>query len=436
MKARIITLSILISLLSFSLNQNIKVTTIEPAADIAVAVAEPISIATKGIDYFSIKPFDYNTYKPTCKGTCVSIARDFPYSDYFTSAGNWFATHGTPSTRPLTGAHMWAMDGNSEGVGFKYLFKKGYQYCMEEVFHTRTIDGSSPNGSSFLNVQLFPSTPSSSTFTPPAGGFSLASYPYTSLPLYGYSVQTQNFSPTTNYNSATFWPSNSFFPGVIATLSNVILCEDCLTVEFKVYIICSRVFFIPILTVPSGTTIDGFIWDFGDGTQSNLKYDIHFYANSGTYTVTLTVIGKGANGECCTRRQTYQINIKKCDACEEIKYNTIKKTNIGSINKYEPYINVNPLFTYNWNFSDSTSYITREVMKDISIPISLVKLTIYYSDGERCCSATSYYREFIGQQKDVTALDTTITDANLSDAVNSLKSQPDVQELSTAPAGN
>ena len=56
MKARIITLSILISLLSFSLNQNIKVTTIEPAADIAVAVAEPISIATKGFDYFSIKP--------------------------------------------------------------------------------------------------------------------------------------------------------------------------------------------------------------------------------------------------------------------------------------------------------------------------------------------------------------------------------------------
>ena len=431
MKAKTITLSILISILTFSLNQNIKVSTIEPAP-VNVAVAEPISIINKGIDYFDIKPFDYMTYKPRCKGTCVSIARDFPYSDYFTSAGNWFATHGTPSTRPLTGAHMWAMDGNSEGVGFKYQFKKGYQYCMEEVFHTRTMDGSSANGSTFLNVQLFPNTPTSPTFTPPAGGFSLASYPF---PSFGYSVQTQNFSPTTTYNSAAFWPSNTFFPGVIATISNVIICEDCLTVEFKVYIICSRVFFIPIVNAPSSTTIEGFIWDFGDGSQSNLKYDIHFYANSGTYTVTLTVIGKGANGECCTRRQTYQINIKKCDACEEIKYNTIKKTNLGSINKYEPYINANPLFTYTWNFSDLTTYNTRDVLKDVSIPISLVKLTIYYSDGERCCSATSYYKEFIGA-KDVTSLNTSITDDNVNEAIVSVKSQPDVQEFSTAPAGN
>lgn len=431
MKAKTITLSILISILTFSLNQNIKVSTIEPAP-VNVAVAEPISIINKGFDYFDIKPFDYMTYKPRCKGTCVSIARDFPYSDYFTSAGNWFATHGTPSTRPLTGAHMWAMDGNSEGVGFKYQFKKGYQYCMEEVFHTRTMDGSSANGSTFLNVQLFPNTPTSPTFTPPAGGFSLASYPF---PGFGYSVQTQNFSPTTTYNSATFWPSNTFFPGVIATISNVIICEDCLTVEFKVYIICSRVFFIPIVNAPSSTTIEGFIWDFGDGSQSNLKYDIHFYANSGTYTVTLTVIGKGANGECCTRRQTYQINIKKCDACEEIKYNTIKKTNLGSINKYEPYINANPLFTYLWNFSDSTTYNTRDVLKDVSIPISLVKLTIYYSDGERCCSATSYYKEFIGP-KDLTSLNTSITDDNVNEAVVSVESQPDVQKFSTAPAGN
>lgn len=46
-------------------------------------------------------------------------------------------------------------------------------------------------------------------------------------------------------------------------------------------------------TVDPGTSIQSYIWDFGDGSgssTSSLPEDSHYYNNPGTYTITLTVV--------------------------------------------------------------------------------------------------------------------------------------------------
>jgi PKD repeat protein len=41
--------------------------------------------------------------------------------------------------------------------------------------------------------------------------------------------------------------------------------------------------------VPSYPAIDTWLWDFGDGTNSNIQNPTHLYLNAGNYHVTLTV---------------------------------------------------------------------------------------------------------------------------------------------------
>ncbi|MCB0527128.1 MAG: PKD domain-containing protein, partial [Saprospiraceae bacterium] len=48
----------------------------------------------------------------------------------------------------------------------------------------------------------------------------------------------------------------------------------------------------------------GYVWDFGDNSNSNLANPTHTYANDGTYTVTLT-----ATGPCGTATFTQNVVI-------------------------------------------------------------------------------------------------------------------------------
>lgn len=63
-------------------------------------------------------------------------------------------------------------------------------------------------------------------------------------------------------------------------------------------------------TIGSATSILAVLWDFGDGNTSTAWTPFHYYNSTGTYVITLTVIGVGANGECCSEKITKKIDIK------------------------------------------------------------------------------------------------------------------------------
>jgi gliding motility-associated-like protein len=60
-------------------------------------------------------------------------------------------------------------------------------------------------------------------------------------------------------------------------------------------------------SLPSGTILDSFLWDFGDGTTSTLENPTHTYANPGTYNVTFTI----SNALGCSDNVTYPVTVYK-----------------------------------------------------------------------------------------------------------------------------
>lgn len=84
---------------------------------------------------------------------------------------------------------------------------------------------------------------------------------------------------------------------------NICLNEPCesLKITFKYKEVCGSVNFYPyVFGVASGFNIVGYLWDFGDGSTSNVPFPNHVYANSGSYLVTLTVYTSNPKtGECC-----------------------------------------------------------------------------------------------------------------------------------------
>lgn len=69
--------------------------------------------------------------------------------------------------------------------------------------------------------------------------------------------------------------------------------------------VCQQVetHFAPDSTAMNTSSIVNWLWDFGDGVTSNLKYSTHIYSQTGTYQVTLTV----TNASGCTASKTHSV---------------------------------------------------------------------------------------------------------------------------------
>ncbi len=57
--------------------------------------------------------------------------------------------------------------------------------------------------------------------------------------------------------------------------------------------------------VPSGTTLNNFLWNFGDGTTSNIENPTHTYSTPGTYSVTFTI----SNALGCISTKTTSVTV-------------------------------------------------------------------------------------------------------------------------------
>ena len=69
--------------------------------------------------------------------------------------------------------------------------------------------------------------------------------------------------------------------------------------------------------IGGGTTVIGYLWNFGDGTSSTDENPYHVYKLGGNYTVTFTVYGKDHDGNCCSETITEPNHVDRdCEKTE------------------------------------------------------------------------------------------------------------------------
>jgi PKD repeat protein len=78
--------------------------------------------------------------------------------------------------------------------------------------------------------------------------------------------------------------------------------------KFRYYISWDRPFTIKFQSAPNplGTT---YLWDFGDGSTSNVAHPGHQFPDTGLYTICLTVTATYSNGTVCTNKSCMKIYI-------------------------------------------------------------------------------------------------------------------------------
>lgn len=111
-----------------------------------------------------------------------------------------------------------------------------------------------------------------------------------------------NFNTNFTAGNVWFYPFSDNQTVVTQRITGVTIClkDPCkqLQVAFKYQQKCQSFNFFPIVSGLSGIII-GYVWDFGDGTFSNLPNPNHYYATPGVYVVTLLVYTKTPDGKCC-----------------------------------------------------------------------------------------------------------------------------------------
>lgn len=282
-------------------------------------------------------------------------------------------------------------------MNLMYSFNKNKTYCVDTLFYFFSTTPVSPISTMNMVLNTVKVTGSYNTGDPvpavPPSGVTIMNAPMNSLALNTYYYIPQTFTATDNFIYLWYYPWSKSNDVVTMKITQVNICEIDPCKQIKVYFRpykknCSFYFYPYIYGLTAGTTIAGYIWDFGDGTTSNDPYPNHFYSFGGGYTVTLTVYIKTKEG-CCIKKFSIEMKVKNCDPCEILlEFWWVKRTLIGSSMKYEPTFPDNPYYIYSWTFSDMTTYNTREVWKTNYIGLS-GSLTVFYAGNEeQCCEKT------------------------------------------------
>lgn len=154
-----------------------------------------------------------------------------------------------------------------------------------------------------------------------------------------------------------------------------------------------KVTFTNLSQAATGTTILGYCWDFGDGGTSTDVNPCHFYDNSGTYYVCLTVFGIDEEGRCCTDTYCEKVEVE-CDP-GDCKID-IYSINLGINNQnctllFNAGVTSNrPIMGYFWDFDDGTTSTAGPTVSH-TFPGSgsyNVCVTVVAKDKDECCSAT------------------------------------------------
>lgn len=126
--------------------------------------------------------------------------------------------------------------------------------------------------------------------------------------------QSPNSETVTTYAGGTYTVIVEYNNGCVTSDSMVLTVNNCepdcnITPKYKKKITDCTVSFSNLSSSGAGTTIMGYLWDFGDGNTSNDVSPVHSYASPGNYIVTLTVYGIDSHGNCCLVAIQFMVQI-------------------------------------------------------------------------------------------------------------------------------
>jgi len=331
---------------------------------------------------------------------------------------NWAVSHGspTPIIGPPNGMWIWSYYNMGEGVYMGHNFIAGRTYCITFEASTNTHDGTAANPSARFWLQA------TNALSP--GGVSSNGEPIPVLPAGSYeTILDQNwattgsgsgvyntytvyYTPTNNWSQLWFYPESSTLPQVELAFRNVVItdvtqADPCdFEPKFEWEQKNCKIIFNNVSYVNSSLTVLMTQWDFGDGTTSTDWAPEHYYANPGTYVVTLNMwVTNGT--ECCYKTFTKEIRVEPCDPCEsliedlKVDVQTVGYTATFTATNGGPY-----LYAYLWDFGDGTTGTGSPVSHAYAGPGWYnVCVTVFYIDKDgRCCSKQVCQEIYIGRQ--------------------------------------
>lgn len=176
-------------------------------------------------------------------------------------------------------------------------------------------------------------------------------------------------------------------------------CNIILKIDQSSFSSCLSFSFFYSIELDPSQTIQGMIWDFGDGQVSNEEYPFHMYSTYGIYFTSLTVVVTNSqDNTCCVVKAESTIKVDNCSLCELIQINQIQVEDHGGYRLFKPSIPHSPKLLYKWEIYENDNeypsqvYKIRSLMSTIQNSIGLsIKLNILYSDPdtETCCKASS-----------------------------------------------
>ncbi|HRH64862.1 MAG TPA: PKD domain-containing protein, partial [Bacteroidia bacterium] len=139
-------------------------------------------------------------------------------------------------------------------------------------------------------------------------------------------------------------------------------------------------------SLPNGTTIVGYTWNFGDGSPLSSQQDVaHFYNIAGSYTVTLVASGSGGCSDTTVQtvnvlpRPTVSFSTSTTNGCDSLTVNFLNTTTGAN--------------TYNWFFGDGNTSALASPTHTYNGPGTYsIGLTATAPGG---CSATRSYVNYI-----------------------------------------
>ncbi|MBS1667339.1 MAG: PKD domain-containing protein [Bacteroidetes bacterium] len=217
------------------------------------------------------------------------------------------------------------------------------------------------------------------------------------------------------YTTANTFPvklTNIFGACIDSVIKNVVVLNSPLAnFSASPTIGCDPVFTVNFTDQSTGAS--SWLWNFGDGTTSNLSNPVHTYQNYGTYQVSLQV----ANGGACSNMLPKPMFIRT--AAPNIKLDSLNSRGCRPFT-YTPSIIGNPIDgikSYNWSFGDGTTSTSATPGPHLysNAGVYVVKLTITTNGG---CTATAIDTVKVGTIKPVVTASANPTSVCVGNPVN------------------
>ncbi len=286
------------------------------------------------------------SYSNVCDSTAMPFVNLSTISSGSITGYVWDFGDGTGTYTPTDTSYLYAQDSTYT----VWLYGTSNQGCVDStsenvvVYPVASVDfiGDSVclgQAINFVNTTQTSSSSISYQWSFGDGGTSTnlnPTYTYGTAGTYIVTLQTTVPGGCTNSNSHIV----EIYPAPIASFT---YSDQCLY---------DSVIFANTSTISSGSL--NYLWDFGDGSTSNLVNESHLYAVPGTFTVTLDITSDfgcmASTSEVVNIHPIPTANYSFSDECDET---TVSFTNTSSISSGS--------LTHAWDFDDGTTSIATDV---------------------------------------------------------------------------